>query len=317
MVLKERMLQQLTGVERLAQTTRLGRLLHHPFRYLAAIIFKDFIYPRTKKEKKKKARLFYGRMMTVILPAATDIYLTGGKSHDSEIRLARFLVRSLKEGDHFLDIGAHYGYFSLIAAELTGDAGQVMALEPASKSGAILRENCRDLGNITLVAKAISDQVGEISFYEFPNLFSEYNSINVDQFRDEKWFADFNPVKTTVATTTVNEITADGFNPAVIKIDVEGAELKVVTGGLDFLRSHSPVIAMEYLSPARGNTEHRQALALLREAGYHTFIIDKEGELLETADVEQHLERNGLESDNIIFKKQHLDQQVISTIKPD
>lgn len=300
---KEKMLEQLKGVEQLAHTTRLGRLLYHPFRYVSAILFKDFIYPRTKREKKRKARLFYGKMMTVILPAATDIYLTGGKSHDSEIRLARFLICTLKEGDHFLDIGAHYGYFSLIAAELTGATGQVLALEPASKSGAILSENCKNLANITLVPKAISDQVGEISFYEFPNLFSEYNSINVDQFRDEKWFADFNPVKTTVATTTVNEITAGSFKPVVIKIDVEGAELKVVEGGLDFLRSHSPVIAMEYLSPARGNTEHRQALTLLRQAGYSTYTLDKDGGLLETADIEQHLERSGLESDNIIFKK--------------
>ncbi len=300
---KEKMLEQLKGVEQLAHTTRLGRLLYHPFRYLSAILFKDFIYPRTKREQKKKARLFYGKMMTVILPAATDIYLTGGKSHDSEIRLARFLIRNLKEGDQFLDIGAHYGYFSLIASELTGANGRVLALEPATKSGAILQENCKNRSNITLVAKAISDQVGEISFYEFPNLFSEYNAINVDQFRDEKWFADFNPVKTTVATTTVNEITADGFTPSMIKIDVEGAELKVVEGGLDFLRRHNPVIAMEYLSPERGNTEHRQALALLREAGYNTFVLDKDGGLVATTDIEQHLAQTGMESDNIIFRK--------------
>lgn len=303
MGLQEKMLEQLKEVERLAHTTRTGRLLHHPFRYLSAILFKDFIYPRTKKEKEKKTRLFNGSMMTIILPSATDIYLTGGKSHDSEIRLARFLIRNVAEGSHFLDIGAHYGYFSLIASELTGAKGKVLALEPARKSGAVLQQNCKDRSNITIIPKAISDQIGEISFYEFPNLFSEYNAINIDQFRDEKWFADFNPVKTTVPTTTVNEITAKDFKPTMIKIDVEGAELKVIEGGMDFFRNHSPVIAMEYLAPARGNTEHRKALELLRQTGYQTYVLDQEGVLQQTRDIEQHLEKSGLESDNIIFKK--------------
>ncbi len=303
MGLQETMLEQLKEVERLAHTTRTGRLLHHPFRYLSAILFKDFIYPRTKKEKEKKTRLFNGSTMTVLLPSATDIYLTGGKSHDSEIRLARFLIRNVAAGSHFLDIGAHYGYFSLIASELTGAKGKVLALEPAQKSGAVLQQNCRGRSNITIVPKAISDQAGEITFYEFPNLFSEYNAINVDQFRDEKWFADFNPVKTTVPATTVNEITSGDFKPTMIKIDVEGAELKVIEGGMDFFRNHSPVIAMEYLAPARGNTEHRKALELLRQTGYRTYILDQEGVLQSTADIEQHLEKSGLESDNIIFKK--------------
>lgn len=303
MGLQENMLEQLKEVERLARSTRTGRLLHHPFRYLSAILFKDLIYPRFKKEKEKKTRLFNGREMTVLLPSATDIYLTGGKSHDSEIRLARFLILNLEKGGHFLDIGAHYGYFSLIASDLIGPEGKVLSLEPARKSGAVLQENCKHCSNITIIPKAISNEVGEISFYEFPNLFSEYNAIDIDQFREEKWFADFKPVKTTVATTTVNEITAGGFRPAMIKIDVEGAELKVIEGGIDFFRSAYPLIAMEYLAPGRGNTEHRKAMELLRQIGYKTYLLDENGSMQETADIERHLAHKELESDNIIFKK--------------
>lgn len=297
------MLAQLTAVERLARTSRSGRLLHNPLRYLKAVLFKDFIYPRSQKEKERTAYLFSGRTMQVLLPAATDIYLTGGKSHDSEIRLARFLIRNLNPGDHFLDIGAHYGYFSLIASDLVGPEGRVLALEPAAKSGRILQKNCAGLDNVEVLFKAISDQPGEISFYEFPNLFSEYNAMDVEQFRQEEWFADFTPVKTIVPATTVNEITSGDFRPSVIKIDVEGAELKVITGGMPYFRNNDPVIAMEYLAPGRGNEAHREALALLRQNSYQTYVPDADGLLQEVANPEQHLEQHKLESDNIILKK--------------
>lgn len=303
MGLKEDMLEQLKRVERLARTSRIGRLLHHPYRYCSAIYFKDFVYPRSRKEKEKKARLFNGREMTIVLPSSTDIYLTGGKSHDSEIRLARFLIHNLKPGQHFLDIGAHYGYFSLIAADLVGPGGKVIALEPARRTHSILSRNCSACAQITVIQKAIAEQNGSISFYEFPNLFSEYNAIDIDQFRQEKWFAEFQPEKTTVATTTVNELTRADFHPAVIKIDVEGAEQKVMLGGLEYFRQQRPMIAMEYLAPERGNEEHRKAVALLQQAGYHTYLLDREGTLEETKDIEAHLRQNRLTSDNIVLKK--------------
>ncbi|WP_118972832.1 FkbM family methyltransferase [Taibaiella koreensis] len=303
MGLKEDMLEQLKEVERLAQTSRAGRLLHHPYRYLSAILFKDFIYPRSRKEKEKRTRLFNGREMTIVLPSSTDIYLTGGKSHDSEIRLARFLIRNLEPGQHFLDIGAHYGYFSLIASDLTGPSGKVLALEPAGRTHAILSRNCTGSSNITVIRKAIADEPGEITFYEFPNLFSEYNAIDIEQFKEEKWFAGFKPQQTVVPATTVNELTSDGFRPAIIKIDVEGAELKVIKGGLTFFEQNSPMIAMEYLAPERDNTGHRNAVTMLRQKGYKTFLLDRQGGLQETDDIEGHLHREKTASDNIILSK--------------
>ncbi|WP_118953539.1 FkbM family methyltransferase [Taibaiella helva] len=303
MGLKEDMLEQLKDVERLARTSRAGRLLHHPYRYLSAILFKDFIYPRSRKEKIKRTQLFNGLEMTIVLPSSTDIYLTGGKSHDSEIRLARFIIRNLQPGQHFLDIGAHYGYFTLIASCLTGPTGKVVALEPAGKTHTILSRNCTGRSNVTVIRKAIADEAGEIVFYEFPNLFSEYNAIDIEQFREEKWFSGFRPEQTVVPATTIDELCSGDFNPALIKIDVEGAELKVMKGGLHFFEQHSPLIAMEYLAPERGNTEHSKAVSMLREKGYRTFLLGHEGDMQETADIEAHLRSGGLESDNIILSK--------------
>jgi FkbM family methyltransferase len=53
----------------------------------------------------------------------------------------RFLIERLKPGQVFVDGGACYGYFSLLAAELVGPAGKVLAFEPHPRSAALLRRN--------------------------------------------------------------------------------------------------------------------------------------------------------------------------------
>lgn len=132
MISKDSMLNLLKKVERLSGTTKLGRLLMHPLKYIYAIGFRELFYKRNRVPKTGSATLFFGKKMIMALPAATDIYLTGGKSHSSEIRLAAFLIRNLAPGNNFLDIGAHYGYFTLLAAELVGGTGKVRAFEPGS-----------------------------------------------------------------------------------------------------------------------------------------------------------------------------------------
>ncbi len=300
----ESMLNELEKVERLATTTKVGRILHNPLRYIYAIALKNYIYPSSKLSHRKTTKMFTGREMTILLPAATDIYLTGGKSHNSEIRLARFLIRNLKPGHCFLDIGAHDGYFSLLAGDLTGPDGKVFALEPARDSFSILKENSRAQKHINPIQKVVSDKTGKISFYEFPNLFSEYNSVDARQYRNEKWFEDFKPTEITIDTTSITDLTIEyRVVPNMIKIDVEGAELKVIEGGLPFFHNHNPIIAMEYQGNKKGNHQYKTAIALLADLGYKMFIIGMDGKTIPVSDIDYHLNKNKLDSDNIILKK--------------
>lgn len=300
---KEILLRKLNTVEVLA-SSRWRRLLHDPLKYVYAIFFTKIIYPKTKRETRKRAPLFYSETMKVDLPAATDIYLTGGKSHASEIRLARFLILNLFPGSRFLDIGAHYGYFSLLASELVGAAGRVLAFEPADKSFALLQENSTPKSNITIFKKAVSDTAGKLTFFEFPTLYSEYNSLDAAQFSNEEWFSAFKPVAVEVQATTVDAITGEAsFIPDLIKIDVEGAEYKAMLGGVRFFQSHAPVLVMEYLNPARQNEEHKKAVSLLRELGYLSYAIRHSGEIDCIDDIDEYLTVHRLDSDNIVFKK--------------
>lgn len=303
---KNNFLASLKSVEKIANYPKIMRLGNNPYKYLLAMYHREFVYPRTKKERIVNISLFYGKKMRIALPASTDIYLTGGKSHSSEIRLAKFIILNLNNSDHFLDIGAHFGYFTLIASEMVGDNGKVLSFEPASKSFSLLQENIASLRNTKAFRKAISNSLTPITFYEFPNLQSEYNTSDITQFESEKWYNNAKAIKVEVESTSIDNITKDGlFNPQIIKIDVEGAEYNVISGGLTFFKTNSPLIVMEYLEPNRKNETHKKALNLLLSLGYNSYIIRNDGTIEPNSNIDNYLEAEKLESDNIVFRKDY------------
>lgn len=271
--------QQLSRVKMIAGYSKWGRLRHHPVRYAGAMLFKSFVYPVLKKGIRVQTPLFFGKQVNIELPSSTDIYLTGGKSHGSEIRLAEFMIRTLREGDHFLDIGAHIGYFTLLANELLGDDGRIEAFEPAKESFALLQQNTVSCLSIRIHQYAVSDNTEALVFYEFPSMYAEYNTRDISQFNDASWIASFPPQKVSVSCTTIDMMTANGdFHPSVIKIDVEGGEYQVVRGGTNYLANNSPTVVMEYVSGKRTNTAHVLAIDLLRSHAYLPHIITAGGQ---------------------------------------
>lgn len=291
------------SVARLAAASKFRRMLNHPFKYVFSMVHKMVIYPITHKEISVKTHMFNGQQMLVALPASMDIYLTGGKTHSSEIRLAKFLLKHLKSNSTMMDIGAHYGYFSMLTADVA-KKGQVYAFEPASKSYGILERNLKGLPNVRYFNKAVSDKDAPVTFYEFDNLHSEYNSTQVSQYQEEKWFQSIAPKVQEVEAITLNEF-AQNISSGLdfIKIDVEGFEREVIQGGEAYLRQSTskPVIIMEYLEPKRGNASHREAKNLLIDWGYESYVIKDDGSLERIDDVDAYLVEQNLESDNIVF----------------
>lgn len=151
---------------------------------------------------------------------------------------------------------------------------------------------------------AVSDDEANVAFYEFENMHSEYNSMEISQFENELWFRKHVPKKVNVAATTIDALIAkEGFVPDIIKVDVEGVEDKVVMGGQSFFKEQAPVVIIEYLAAARLNRAHQRAVKLLRSWGYVSFLISKEGRCRPVSDIENALRINGLNSDNIVFVK--------------
>lgn len=130
-------------------------------------------------------------------------------------------------------VGAHYGYFSLLAARLVGDGGHVFAPEAAPQAQAVLADNVRARQTIDVIHAAASDAPGRLNFHEVPTYYSENNTFVVSQFEGEDWFVGNPKCRPEVPAVTLDEVlaTAPTAAPArLIKIDVEGAEALVIGG---------------------------------------------------------------------------------------
>ncbi len=163
------------------------------------------------------------------------IYIHG---FDRRERLTRQLLRLLRPGDNVLDIGANCGYFAQLAARCVGPVGRVYAFEPSLQSLPGLDANARLSAdrNIVVCPRAVTDYSGEIEFYAAPADRTGYSSIR--------------RLSDAVSTTRVPCVTIDsllaGLPPMrLVKIDVEGAELRVLHGMEELLARDHPYVIFE------------------------------------------------------------------------
>ena len=238
--------------------------------------------------------------MNVLLPAGTDIYLTSGKAHDSEIRLSSYIINILKENDTFVDVGAHFGFFSLLAGMIVGSQGKVIAFEGGIDTYQVLHKNINLKANIQANNKVVSNTQGEVSFYQFPAAYSEYSSLDIKQYKDTDWIKN-NPPKATIMHSIRLSQELKGQDVDMIKVDVEGGEFEVLSGLSEYLINYNPIIIIEYLSADRNNQSHVLAAQYLVDRGYKSHIIDIKGEVKRCDNLMEYMKREEMESDNIVF----------------
>ncbi len=290
-------------LEKLAGAPRWKRLLKRPWRYLQATSL-YWLIPSFEKEIKVKT--FFGEDMHLMLPSALDIYLTGGKTHSSETRLAKFIIQSLQEGDSFLDIGAHFGYFSLLASKLVGKTGQVISIEPSQTTFYILQQNAAGRQNMKTYHAAASDKEGTQRFFELPNKYSEYNSLDVEQYKNTNWFKKLKLKENLVETIVIdNFLQKNELKPRIIKIDVEGAEEAVLRSIKNYLKTSDPLLAVELRKNEHNQLikTHQNAVQLMINSGFSAHKITPEGNLSPLSRFDQNELKEWTESENIVFSK--------------
>lgn len=298
------LLKDIQAVETAATASKLSRLLQNPYRYLRAMFHRYCTYAWNHKELLVNATIFLGKKMHIALPAATDIYLTGGKSHSSKIRLSKYLVRTLAPGDCFLDIGAHYGYYTLLAETLVGSTGRVISLEPASVAFDLLRRNTEQSARVTALQLAIASTNELRTITEFPNLYSEFNTLSTKQIEHEKWYDGLQVKQLQIPGITIDSIVEQyAFKPTYIKMDTERGDYEAIMGGLEYIEGHHPTFIVEYFTPKRDNAIHQQATQILRKLGYQSFVLLPDGSPEQLDDLDTYLLESCLVSDNFIFSK--------------
>ena len=300
---KNNWLNKLSAIEKAAKGGPIKRLLYAPLAYLAGVIHHRLIYQLLRYPWETNASTFFGTPMRVLLPAGLDIYLLNAKTHDSEIRLAKYMVKHLQEGQTVIDIGAHYGFFSLLAAKIIGKQGRLIAIEAAPSNFALLEKNLRALAQAQALQRAASNKKGSLTFYEFPPLYSEYNTTDPIQYEEAVKASGHTGKKIEVPAIQIDELLhAESIKPNFIKMDVEGAEALVLSGMQHYLSLQQGVLAMEYLASDRQNESHQKAASILKAAGWLSYIILADGQLQACQNIEAYLESHHLDSDNIIWK---------------
>lgn len=161
-------------------------------------------------------------------------YLTG----EYEKPLTKILMKHVGSGSVFFDIGAHFGYYSLMASRLSGGSGRVYAFEPSKANYQILRKNVHrnHSENVSTFELAVSDFTGEI---EFSNGSNSYANTVV---KGSPIFTESDIVKVPCMDIDhfVNEQQVNKVD--FVKIDIEGHELNALKGAESTLRNYRPAI---------------------------------------------------------------------------
>jgi FkbM family methyltransferase len=197
------------------------------------------------------------------------VYLFGTWEPD----LAAFMRRRLRPGDTFIDVGADIGYLSVLGSRLVGPHGVVVAIEPAPFAIAALQETVamNDLTNIRLVAGAVSDRDGELPLFVGPSYASGLTTTVAPRFgHREQGRVRAAPLGSLV---TREELATT----RLIKIDVEGAENRVLAGMLasvEALTADAELVVE--MMPKWWSDPQLRPIDVLRpflERGFHVYLL--------------------------------------------
>ena len=182
-----------------------------------------------------------------------------------------FLLRLLGPGMIVLDIGAHHGYYTLLASRRVGESGRVFAFEPSPRERQKLRWHLRwnHCSNVEVVDGALGLRAGEAEFFLAPGRETGCNSLRPPGIRGT-------PKKLRVTIDTLDGFLSRGGIARVdfLKLDVEGAELSVLEGGEHLLSRKPRPIALVEVSDQRTAAWRYAASEILKHLtvrGYHWF----------------------------------------------
>lgn len=182
--------------------------------------------------------------------------------------------RALATGDVCLDLGAHIGYYSVLAAKLVGPRGHVYAFEPAPRIHRALRINVElnGLENVTAVEVAVGEDEGRAVLYEGPESNSGMATLSPALAAKSP-----SPPRTvTVAVSPVTSVVPEDqlARVRVVKVDVEWQEIEVLRSLQPLFDLGLPLSIFVEWTPRRAAPEAADELRSLCAAqGFEVFRL--------------------------------------------
>jgi FkbM family methyltransferase len=163
----------------------------------------------------------------------------------------REFERLVRFGSVVYDIGAHFGYYTLLASRLVGSAGRVFAFEPSPGNLGFLRRHLdlNAIQNVEVLELALANREGTAKF-------DAAGGSGVGHLAESGSLE--------VQVTTLDAISSRLAPPNVLKIDVEGAEFDLLRGARTTLDKYRPTIFLALHS----DELKTQCFAELKGMGY-------------------------------------------------
>lgn len=195
--------------------------------------------------------------------------------------------QALRPGMAVVDVGAHQGLFTHLAAALVGPTGHVWAFEPAPENFQVLKAKAAAFPQITIVRAAVSDRRGVSQFAVDRDNSTRHSLFTTNVGR--RWRAW--PVRT---VSLGSALPTELARLDLIKIDAQGAEPQILRGARAVIKRHHPLIVFE-LWPAGwrvGGHEPAEVLDSLKALRYSLSYLHHRRGLLPETHIHKFLEES-------------------------
>jgi FkbM family methyltransferase len=176
------------------------------------------------------------------------------------------LKQYVRPGTSVIDVGANIGFFSVHFANWVSGNGKVIAIEPEEQNFIRLRERLKnrvEAGVVHLVQGVAAELEGNLRL-----------SLNPDHPADHR----IAEQGISVAAFTLDGLVAAHHGPEIslVKIDVQGAEMRVLQGANKLLRECRPILYIEVDDKALlgAGTSAEMLVSHLAEMGYEMYDPD-------------------------------------------
>jgi FkbM family methyltransferase len=181
----------------------------------------------------------------------------------------------LREGDHFVDVGANIGIVTLIASRAVGDSGMIYAVEALPSTKHALEANIRlnELKNVRVVPFALLDQVRDVEFFASVDGNIGGSSMSRDGSKGEPVIVEGRTFDVLMADATIERCD-------VMKIDIEGAEILALKGMTTLFTRNRPRAVMIEISErllAQFDSNPREIINFFIERGYSWYVAERSG----------------------------------------
>jgi FkbM family methyltransferase len=225
---------------------------------------------------------------------AREVFFTG-RYGPQETALLRAVLRP---GDTFVDVGANWGYFTLLAAHLVGPAGRVVAMEPDPRLYAMLRANVQANGlrHVAAIEAAAADAEGTLRLAGHD---PDGGNWGVSTVIGGDGHEDGGAERFTVQARTVDGVLDEQGTERVelLKMDIEGAEelaLRGMAGGLGRGRYRRVLVELHPTLHPRRRALAGDVAALFGAAGYRGWSVDHSPETTRRAGYARRVDARAL-----------------------